>query len=379
MSLPGNLKLAVIDFNINGLVGIRLIDAEEPDRAMVRRQLGLQPGALASEPDITIRFVTRLPATTHMRYLKRGEAGFTDEAFILLNNKSRLEHKTIVPFDKIGGCCEIICERGLSAIPLLTSIINLTMLNKGILPVHASAFVYNHSGVLVNGWPRGGKTGMLLAFMNRGAEYISDDWVYVSSDDSRMYGLPEPIQVRDWYLRFLPQYKAVTGSRKRMEMRFLKLLSEITGILSRPKEGRQGLISKLLRRINLGVERQLSIHVHPHELFGKESCISSGRLDKVFIAVTHEQPGIMVRPAQHQAVIRQINSQLLYEQQTLMSYYLMFRFAFPEKSNKVIEQYEALQHQLLSRIFADKEVYNVYHPFEVPLPDIFTELNSLFK
>ena len=379
MSLPGNLKLAVIDFNINGLVGIRLIDAEEPDRAMVRRQLGLQPGALASEPDITIRFVTRLPATTHMRYLKRGEAGFTDEAFILLNNKSRLQHKTIVPFDKIGERCEIICERGLSAIPLLTSIINLTMLNKGILPVHASAFVYNHSGVLVNGWPSGGKTGMLLAFMNRGAEYISDDWVYVSSDDSRMYGLPEPIQVRDWYLRFLPQYKAVTGSRKRMEMRFLKLLSGITGILSRPKEGRQGLISKLLRRINLGVERQLSIHVHPHELFGKESCISSGRLDKVFIAVTHEQPGIMVRPAQHQAVIRQINSQLLYEQQTLMSYYLMFRFAFPEKSNKVIEQYEALQHQLLSRIFADKEVYNVYHPFEVPLPDIFTELNSLFK
>ena len=369
----------VTDFTINDLIGIRLIDAEEHDRAMVCRQLGLQPGSFASEPDITIRFVTRLPATTHMRYLKRGEAGFTDDAFIVLNNKSSLQHKTRIPFDKIGERCEIICERGLSTIPLLTSIINLTMLNKGILPVHASAFVYNHAGVLVNGWPRGGKTGMLLAFMNRGAEYISDDWIYVSSDDSRMYGLPEQIQVRDWYLQFLPQYQAVIGSKKRMEMRFLKLLLRITGKLSRPKEGRQGLLSKLLRRINLGVERQLSIHVHPHKLFGKESCISSGHLDKVFIAVTHEQPGVMVRPAQLQTVIRQINSQLLYEQQTLMSFYLMFKFAFPEKTNNTIEQYETLQYQLLTRILADKEIYNVYHPFEAPLPEIFTELDSLFK
>jgi hypothetical protein len=367
----------ITDFSINGLAGIRLVDAADQDRAMVRRQLGLHPGSLAGEPDITIRFVPRLAATAPMRYLKRGAAGFTDDAFILLDNKSRLQHRSQIPFDKIGERCEIICEHGLSSIPLLTSIINLTMLNKGILPVHASAFVYNRSGVLVNGWPKGGKTGMLLAFMNRGAKYISDDWVYISSDDSRMHGLPEQIQIRDWYLQFLPQYQAVTAGRKRLKMRLLKLLHSITSKLS--GSNRQGLPAKLLRRINLGVERQLSIHVHPHTLFGEESCISSGHLNKVFLAVTQEQPGIMVRPAQHQAAIRQINSQLLYEQQTLMSYYLMFRFAFPEKTNRIIDQYETLQYQLLDRILADKEIYNMYHPFDAPLPDIFTELNTLFK
>ena len=44
-----------------------------------------------------------------------------------------------------------------------------------------------------------------------------------------------------------------------------------------------------------------------------------------------------------------------------------------------IEEYEILQYKLLNKIFSDKEIYNVYHPFEAPLQDIFTELKSLLK
>ena len=40
----------ITDFSINGLAGIRLVDAADHDRAMVRRQLGLHPGSLAGEP-----------------------------------------------------------------------------------------------------------------------------------------------------------------------------------------------------------------------------------------------------------------------------------------------------------------------------------------
>jgi hypothetical protein len=55
---------------------------------------------------------------------------------------------------------------------LLISILNLTMLAKGFLPMHASAFTYKNTGVVATGWAKGGKTETLFAFMANGAASI---------------------------------------------------------------------------------------------------------------------------------------------------------------------------------------------------------------
>ena len=49
-----------VDFDVHGLVGIRLLDAERRDIASVGRQLGIAPTPLEREPDILVRFVDRL-------------------------------------------------------------------------------------------------------------------------------------------------------------------------------------------------------------------------------------------------------------------------------------------------------------------------------
>ena len=51
--LTGNGKRPVIDYNIHGLVGIRLLNPSASDAAAVQKQLGPSQGALDREPDIS--------------------------------------------------------------------------------------------------------------------------------------------------------------------------------------------------------------------------------------------------------------------------------------------------------------------------------------
>src|SRR5438067_2311495 len=84
----------------------------------------------------------------------------------------------LLHLDQIGGPVEIVCERGVGAVPLLTAIVNLTALGRGALPLHGSAFEHEGTGVVTTGWSKGGNTESLLAFTARGARYVADEWVF---------------------------------------------------------------------------------------------------------------------------------------------------------------------------------------------------------
>src|SRR4051812_34739855 len=184
----------VTDFDLHGLVGIRVVGAATSEIRAVMGQLGLAPSSLDREPDIVIRYQDRLPNTSRMRCLGVDDAYFNEDVFVVLgNNRQGTKSRVQIPFEQIGKHCEIVCEAGLQYVPLLIPIINLTMLSKGFIALHASALSYEGGGVIVTGWAKGGKTEVHLAFTERGATYIGDEWVYVSQDGKRLYGIPQPI------------------------------------------------------------------------------------------------------------------------------------------------------------------------------------------
>ena len=135
-----------VEYDLHGFVGIQLVNALPGDVKIVARQLGPIRKSLAREPDIVIRFVERLSNSSRVRYVGLNEAGFTNDAFLVLRSDHKSRAVVQIPFDQIGKKCEIVCERGLVAIPLLIAIINLTALGKGLLPMHASAFTYKGVG-----------------------------------------------------------------------------------------------------------------------------------------------------------------------------------------------------------------------------------------
>jgi hypothetical protein len=373
-----NSYLRQIDYDLHGLVGIRLISASPGDVRAVSRQLGPIQAPLSSEPDITIRFVDRLPTSSRIRYLGADEAGFTDDAFLVLRSRHKVRARVQIPMDQIGKGCEITCETGLPAVPLLIPIINLTALGKGGLPLHASAFIYKDKGVITTGWSRGGKTELLLAFTAHGAEYIGDEWVYVSRDGHHMCGIPEPIRVWDWHLDDLPQYRTYVARGDRVRWRVIKIFQAMDRVI--PPRARQGFPpARALNRMMPLLKSQLCTDIHPRRLFGNHLGSLTSNFDLLLFAVSHDRPVTEVEPIAPADVATRMVFSLQYERLGFMGYYNMFRFAFPDKRNDLIEHAEEIQRESLMRVMADKPALVVYHPYPAVIPDLFSRLNPLMS
>ena len=369
--------LSTVDFNLHGFVGIRLLDATAKEVKTITRQLGPIQAPLTTDPDITIRFVDQLPLTSGLRYLGVNDVGFTDDAFFILRGKHKTRALVQIPFAQIGGRCEIVCERGLAAVPLLIAIVNLTALNKGILPLHASAFNYNGSGILTTGWAKGGKTETLLSFMAHGATYIGDEWVYLSGDGDRMFGIPEPIRIWDWHLQELPQYWALVGRSDRTRLRSLRAVARTIEQITPSGKNGGSASAKLLKRIAHVLKQQLYVHIPPQKFAGQKFEPMVGHLNKIFFVASHETSDITVTPVDPQEIAERMVFSLQAERLDVLAYYLKFRFAFPQAHNELIEQAEERQRALLTKLLAGKASYAVYHPYPVSIPALFDVINPL--
>ena len=349
--------VSTYDFDLHGTVGIRLVDASPGDARAVARQLGPSQSPLARQPDIVIRFVDRLD-TGRVTYLGVDDAGFTEDAFLVLRSKHKARARVQIPLDAVGKRPEIVCERGLPAVPLLIPIVNLTALGNGALPLHASAFVNSGVGVVTTGWSKGGKTEALLAFAAHGARYVGDEWIYVSPDGTRVSGIPEPIRVWDWHLQELPAYRSRIDSGARARLRALRIARSIGGAFPR---------SETTRRALPLLERQLHVDVKPDTLFGTPSWVGEAPFDRLVLVASHDDTGIDVRPIDPAEVAGRMASSLAYERLDFMGFYLKFRFAFPGKSSELVQAASEIERERLLQVLEGKPAHLVVHPYPVSL------------
>jgi hypothetical protein len=375
MHTKGSVSLQ-LDYDLHGLAGIRLIDASLSDAAAVMRQLGPLPTSLTRDPDIVIKFVDQLPTSSPVRYLGLDDAGFTDDAFLVLRGSHGTRARAQIQFERIGKSCEILCERGLSAVPLLIPILNLTVLNRGAIPLHASAFTYKGTGVVVTGWAKGGKTETLLAFMARGAVYVGDEWVYISGDGQRMYGIPQPIRIWDWHLGTLPQYRETIDQSDLMRWRAIHMVLTMKGLIQRGAHKKDSNGSILSRAIPV-MKRQLGVDLPPERLFNGSIGNLSGHFDRLIFVASHESDCVTVQPINPLEVARRMVFSLQYEQLDFMSYYQKFRFAFPDVANELVEKAEDLQREMLTQVLTNKKSYAVFHPYPVSIPALFDAISPL--
>jgi hypothetical protein len=117
----------------------------------------------------------------------------------------------------------------------------------------------------------------------------------------------------------------------------------------------------------------------PERLFNAAEVRLSSRVDCLFFVASHELPDVTVRPIDPQQVARRMAFSLQYERLDFMSYYLKYRFAFPERRNELIERAGQLERELLIQALAGKEAYEVYHPYPVPIPAMFDAISPLIN
>ena len=362
---------AIVDFDIHGIVRLRLVTPSATDVAAVSRQLGLVPTVCQGEPDVVVEFRNEI-RVSGLKYLGLNFAGFSDEHFYVLGaGRDRVRMR--FPFEEIGGRCEILCESGVSWVPLLTHVINLTFLEKGYLALHASAFEYEGVGALVVAWAKGGKTEALLSFGDRGARYVGDEWVILSRDGTAMFGIPSPICIWDWQFEYISNLKLDLGFEKRFLFKSIHLLDAINRALARGSFRRLAPV-KILEKSLSSFMNELKVRILPEELFrGRIAAVSSPR--KVFLMMSRDDPRTEVAPIDPLEVGRRMLRSNAYElNEFFFKYYDAFKFAFPERRNDFLEGCRELQDSMLREIFDGREAYVVFHPYPVPLPELFDKM-----
>ncbi len=367
MSTLNGLPHDTVDFDLHGFVRVRLRGASDRETAIVTRQLGPLRVEPVGDADIVIRFVSEVARQDHVRLLGVDDAGFTADEFLILRGKQKTRVRVRLPFEDVGGpSCELQCERGLPAVPQLIPLLNITALSRGLVPMHASAFVYRGVGVLATGWAKGGKTETLLAFMAKGAEYVGDEWIYLTPD-GHMLGIPEPIRMWDWQLAQSPSFRRAVRPKDRVRLRALRGLVRTLEALERGPRG----AARLSRRALPIVERQQYVHMPPGRMFGNGVGTMRAPLDKVFLVASGETSAVSIAPVDVASVAERMVFSLVEERKDFLSYYHKFRFAFPDRPNPFIERSEALQRDLLAKALADTGAYEVLHPYPVTIPDLF--------
>jgi len=359
---------APTDFDLHGVVGVRLLAATPADAAAVRRQLGPIEGDLERPPEIEIEYVDRLPADGPLRAIGREDSGFDGSSFVLLRGRHRLRVRVAVPLDHVGGACRIVAERGVGPIPLLLPIVNVTALAGGLLPIHASAFIHAGSGVLVTGWAKGGKSEVLLAFAARGATYVGDEWVYLADDGARMIGLPEPIRLWDWQLRAMPEFGARLTRRQRTRLASTRVLETAIGAAAGAPLVRGTAGGRTLRRLQPYIQNQLDAQIPPAHLFEGRVRAEGAPLDRIVFVESSDDPRITVEPIEGAEVARRMVHSIRHEWLDLWTAYLKWRYAFPERPNPVLESLEATLGDRLDRALTGRPALALRHPYPPDIP-----------
>jgi hypothetical protein len=368
----GSASSATYDWH--GVVGIRIVDWQPSDIRVVESQLGLERARLDRPPDLTIRFVDRLPLIGELTYLA-SDAAFAGDAFVLTAGPDR-RPVVRIPFASLGSACEILVARGVSPIPLLVPILNFTALQRGYIPVHASAFVYDGMGVLVAGGARGGKTGTLLSFMSQGATFVGDDWVLVHPDGRAMYGLPTPMQVKWTYLGALPEYRARLDVRTQRRLRMIGSLLRLERWMPGRSSG-TSVAARARARVRARLAAGLTARVSPHHLFGAAAGLGAGSPDVVCLARSVEVDGVVVKPLQPADLVRRLVPLLEVEWGEFDRYYTLFRSAYPNRRNERIEKKTRSLESGLQFALKDKRTYQVCYRSPAPIREIFHVLEPL--
>jgi len=360
-----------VDFDIHGLVGVRLVAPSPANVTAVSAQIGPPSSRLLRRPDIVVRYVDRLSTGT-LHYVDLGKTASSKAGFIVFPEGDG-EGKVSIPFEQIGSDCEIFCERRVGWIPLLISIINLTALKKHrCVPIHASAFVHKGTGVLVTGWVKSGKSEALLAFSQHGATYVGGEWVLLSCDGNTMYGLPGTFRMWEWQRRQLSHLQNMGGNGG--TFRFIRFLDAVQRAM--PK----GLASfgplKLLREGMPALRRQLNFRVEPKAIFGDRCGHLTGPTD---IGMVHSDERVLIEPAEPATVADQLASAMEFELTSLMSHYRAFKFAFPGMRNEFLEKVHDVLHGALRQALAAKEIYTLYHPYPVSFRNLFQVMRNFLE
>lgn len=358
-----------VDYDIYGLLGVRLSDPAEALTRTAKRQLNpLKPTTLGSDPDISI---SHLPAGFDWSHGYRlGDAGdgqqcrFDGSSFALVCGDAAIS----IPFDSVGQSCAIGCTANSNMrklfIDYVRPALQISLLPKGALALHSAAVSYKGKGIVLAGWAESGKTEAMLGFLQAGASFVSDKWTIIDGGGPSIAHFPTPITVRHWMIDLIPGLRQRLKSSELLRARAAGVAGSLLATTS--ASGRVPVLREAKGLADLGGR----VSVTPSQLFGdtdgqrsRWGMSSSAPLHCLFLLMTTSEERISVRPAETVEVARRLADCAAYERRAFLGLYQRFKYALPGRRNNLIEEASDREAEILGKALASKNVFTVDVPF----------------
>jgi hypothetical protein len=339
-----------VDFRLDGRTLVRLVDAAPRDADAVGSHLGLSPldAAAGDTADLTVRYVDHLGLHGPLRVVGRDEGAYTDDAFV---ERRKGRAIGIVPLERIGvggadgdgvGDPEIVMIRGSGSPGRLVSLLNLAVLGHGRVALHGSSVVHAGRGIAAVGWSGSGKTEVLLGFMARGALAVGDEWLHAAPGEDRVAGLPTPVRVEADHLGQLPELRERIPVAARAAMR-------VASVVGRGGGGAAAVGRRLGARAH--------VDLAPARLFGSERLAATANLDVIVWLEPAATGTAQVVPIEAADVARRLALAHVHHRRSLMEWYWQGRYAFPERSNPLLDDNITVECERLVETFAGRPAF----------------------
>ncbi|HWJ61947.1 MAG TPA: hypothetical protein VNS19_08240 [Acidimicrobiales bacterium] len=347
-----------VDVVVARLVTIRLLGVRPRDREAVERQFGLGVPASSEPADITIRYRERIDLHLRvLRYLGPGTMGFTDEGLVLLSGRFRRPVRVLFPGADLLGPCELQCEHGVGRVPHLVALVNLALLARGGVALHASAFERDGSATVATGWSKGGKTEALLAAVGAGARFVADEWTHIRPEGTAS-GTKEPVRAWDWQIAQLPWLQAAIGRADRARLDGLRMLAGAA------RAGRAG------PRVATAIARNRFVDVPPEVVAVSGSVPSPVRIGSLLLMTATDRPQIWTQPLRGREVADRMAASLLAERAPLSEVVAAHRFAFPRAAADAYDDVPEIERERLRALLGPLPAAEVLHPYPVDLEQL---------
>lgn len=278
-------------------------------------------------------------------------------------------------------CCEqpfrMTVPTGQRRLPLLRSMVNVKMVYADLLPLHASAWTCPSGGMLACGWSGGGKTGMLLAHLLHGAEYLAAEWAYVCPASSRIYGVPETLRLRSWHLR--QGAGGVVNVRRQDQWRLWKTRL-MAGVLRRSADWlpQPQRLRRTLTKAAAGAQRRCYIDKPASSWLATPSGSRSAPLQTVYFAGVHDSSAIDVKPVELDAAHARLVALQDEDLTDLDAQYRRWSYDHP-RADAWRECWNRKRDRLIRQMLVGKQLYAVDRPVTVGLTDLYRTLNSTMR
>lgn len=365
---------SVTELTVLETLRLRLVDPPVGIARTLVRRFPPSTGASrdAGTPDITVRFAP-LPRPRDLVSLGPGGFGFAGDDFYILDELTGTP-LAVIPFDDIGQRpLEVRCATQVRAVPFLDELLMMAFLGRGWAPLHASAVEHTGDGVVLMGWPKGGKTGAMLGFMANGATFVGDEWLLLSADGQRVAALPARLRVAHWQLEHL----AFEAQRARKRVTSALVAGAEAAHAALGRAGLQRLtVAAMLRKGLPGLRRQLKVSVHPDVAFPGRVRSHTAMPATLFLLVAHADDRIASREIAPDTAATRMAHANVFEQRVFLEAYRAFCFAYPDRANPLLDRIHAAQEAALRTVFDARRVVEVRHPYGHPVDALFRAMRD---